>query len=392
MRQERDEFRIQRLKDGMAAEGVDYLVLRLPENVLYATGYWPIFGASMAVFPRADEPAIFYIEGEERFVAEGWVADARAYRFFDLDAIANPNRDFARMLRQLWQERGFNERGVIGYEGSFELVAANNIGAEVRVPAEAGRALLAGVFPDAQMRDCHDLIRRARTIKSAREIEAMRIACDCAGFGYAAGRDLMIPGVRDCEVSGAVEGRIYGKGVGYRGVRRARGFCFSLSGPHAAMGENPYFISSDRPMERGDVALVELDTFADGYFCDMSRTFSVGAPTARAQEIWGIVNEALEAMLGTVRPGTLACEVYFAGERVVQRHGFQFVHGAHGIGMQFHEAPALHPKSEEVLERGMVLSLEPHVYIPGWGGVRIEENVAVTGDGYDLLTIFPRGL
>ena len=395
MNRGRDEVRVRRLKEQMRQAGLDFLILRLPENVLYATGYWPIFGASMAVVPLDGEATVFHIDGEQVFVADGWVTDVRPYKYFDLTALANPNRSLAAMLADLWKEKGFNQRGTIGYEGSFELVAANNIGAEVRVPSESGTAMLHEVFPNARLQDAFGVLRAARIIKSPAEIEMMRLANEVACLGYAAAHEAMIPGLKDSEVSAAVEARIYGRGVGYHGLRRARGFCYALSGPNSAMGENPYFISSPRELQRGDVVLVELDTFADGYFSDLSRTMCVGEPDSKAQEVWGVVNEALETMLAAIKPGVPACELNRLAWEVVTRHGYPdgFVHHAgHGIGLQFHEPPTLHPCSNEVLTEGMVLSLEPHCYIAGWGGVRVEENLVVTRDGYDLLSIYPRGL
>ena len=395
MNRGRDEVRIKRLNEQMRQAGLDFLVLRLPENVLYATGYWPIFGASMAVVPVDGEATIFYIDGEQVFVADGWVADARPYKYFDLEQMANPNRSLGEMLVALWKERGYHQGATIGYEGSFELVAANNIGAEVRVPAESGLDMLRRVLPKARLLDAFSVLRTARLIKSQAEVEMMRLANEIACQGYAAAREVMIPGLKDAEVSAAVEARIYGRGVGYKGLRRARGFCYALSGPNSAMGENPYFISSPRTLARGDVVLVELDTFADGYFSDLSRTMCVGEPNSQAQEVWGVVNEALEAMLSAIKPGVPARELNRLAWEIVKSHGYPegFVHHAgHGIGLQFHEPPTLHPASDELLAEGMVISLEPHCYVPGWGGVRIEENVVVTRTGYELLSIYPRQL
>ena len=143
----RDEFRIKRMKDQMRAEGIDYLIVRIAENVLYTTGYWPIFGASMAVVPLEDEATIFFVEGEQEFVADSWVKDTRAYKFFNLDQLANPTRDFAKMLKDLWKEKGYNVKGTIGYEASFELVAANNVSAEARGTALDHAHHLPGVQP-----------------------------------------------------------------------------------------------------------------------------------------------------------------------------------------------------------------------------------------------------
>jgi Xaa-Pro aminopeptidase len=213
--------------------------------------------------------------------------------------------------------------------------------------------------------------------------------------GCAAARELMIPGVSEAEVSGAVEGRMYGRGVGYNGVRRARGYAFAMSGPNSAVACRPFSIASERKLERGQVVLLELDGFADGYFFDVTRTMAVGTPTPRAQEIWGIVNEALDAALKTIQPGTLAGELTRAARQVVISRGFgaHFMHPVgHGVGLQLHEPPSLHPQSQELLEEGMTLAVEPAIYIEGWGAVRLEETVAVTQDGYESLSTYTRSL
>jgi Xaa-Pro aminopeptidase len=391
----RDDVRIQRMKDPMRAEGLDYLIVRIAENVLYTTGYWPVLGASLAVVPLNDEATIFYEQGEEEFVADGWVKDSRAYGLGDLEHLTNPTHDLSAMLKNLWKEKGYNPKGTIGYEASFELVAANNISAESRVAAPCSLELLCPALPEARFVDASNAIRKARIVKSPLEIELIRTACEIGALGCAAARELMVPGVSEAEVSGAVEGRMYGKGVGYNGVRRARGYAFAMSGPNSAVACRPFCIASARKLERGDVVLLELDGFADGYFFDVTRTMSVGAPSLRAQEIWGIVNEALDAALGAIQPGTPAGELTRAAQQVIvdRGHGEHFLHPVgHGVGLQLHEPPSLHPLSQDLLEEGMTLAVEPAIYIPGWGGVRIEETVVVTRGGYESLSTYTRSL
>ena len=391
----RDDVRIKRMKDQMRAEGLDYLIVHIAENVLYTTGYWPVLGASMAIVPLHDEPTIFYVEGEQEFVADSWVKDAHAYSIGDLERLANPARDLARMLQDLWRERGYDPRGTIGYEASFEMVAANNISAEARVPAQPSFDLLRSALPDARLVDASDALRRARIVKSPLEIQLIRTACEVGAFGCAAARELMVPGMSEAEVSGAVEGRMYGQGVGYRGVRRARGYAFIMSGPNSALSWRPFCIASARKLEHGDVVLLELDGFADGYFFDVTRTMSVGSPTPRAQEIWGIVNEALDAALRAIRPGAPAGDLTRAARQVVADRGYgaHFLHPVgHGVGLQLHEPPSLHPQSQDLLEEGMTLAVEPAIYIQGWGGIRLEETVAVTKDGYESLSTYTRSL
>jgi Xaa-Pro aminopeptidase len=382
------------MKDQMREVGLDYLVLRLPENVLYTTGYWPAFGAAVAVFPLEGEATVFYVEGEQEFVNEGWVRDARAYAFGSLDDMVDIEATISSLLKGLWTEKGYDWKGTVGYEGDFILVAANNVSAEARVPAARSLRMLRETFADASLVDATGAIWAARLIKSPLEIELLEYACDIAGFGYEKAREMMVPGVTEAQVAGAVEGAMYGS-VGYKGVRRARGYCFTMSGPNALMAYRPFCCSSDRVLKEGDVVLHELDGFADGYFIDLTRTMVVGTPSPYALEIWDVVNEGLDAALEIVKPGAQASELTNIAQQVAIDRGYgeYFLHRiGHGVGLQFHEPPALHPKSTEILEKGMVFAVEPALYIQGWGAVRLEEVAVVTDDGHRLLSKFPREL
>ena len=399
MKSIRDDFRINRLKAEMKKAGLDYLILRLPENVLYATGYWPIFGASMAVVPYEGETTVFYNEGEEDFAEESWLPEKEMipYLYFSMEGMPDPNKNFKRMLTDLWERKGYNKNGVMGYEGGFEYIGTQNISVEARIPGEPGLKMLKETFPNATFSDAYKPICFARTVKSAIEIEKLKKACDVTCMGYDAARKMLMPGVKDCEVSAAVEAAIIGRGVGYQGARRARGYAFALSGKASSMYRNPYFVTSDRVIQEGETCLIELDAYVDGYFCDMTRTMAVGIPGDRAVHMWNIVKEELDAMLAMVKPGVETRKLCRAAKEIAAGYGYDkhvnFPHApGHGIGLQFHEMPSIHLSSKEVLEVGNVLSLEPHCYDPEWGGMRMEENIVVTEKGYELLTHFPLGL
>ena len=287
MKSIRDDFRINRLKAEMKKAGLDYLILRLPENVLYATGYWPIFGASMAVVPYEGETTVFYNEGEEDFAEESWLPEKEMipYLYFSMEGMPDPNKNFKRMLTDLWERKGYNKNGVMGYEGGFEYIGTQNISVAARIPGEPGLKMLKETFPNATFSDAYKPICFARTVKSAIEIEKLKRACDVTCMGYDAARKMLMPGVKDCEVSAAVEAAIRGRGVGYQGARRARGYAFALSGKASSMYRNPYFVTSDRVIQEGETCLIELDAYVDGYFCDMTRTMAVGTPGDRAVHI-----------------------------------------------------------------------------------------------------------
>lgn len=396
MKNKKDEFRIGRLKREMKEAGLDYLILRLPEDVLYATGYWPIFGASMAVVPYEGETTVFYNEGEEDFAAESWLPEEEMipYLYFSMEGTPNPNKNFHRMLKELWERKGYKTTAAIGYEGGFEYIATQNISVEARIAGEPGLRMLRETFPEGKLVDAYQVICRARTVKSRIEVEKLKRACEVTCLGYAAAREMIAPGVRDCEVSAAVEAAITGKGVGYQGARRARGYAFALSGKASSMLHNPYFVTSDRVLAEGDTCLIELDAYVDGYFCDMTRTMAAGKPGEKAVMMWEIVKEELDAMLKMVKPGVLASELCRVAKEIAAGYGYDkhvnFPHApGHGIGLQFHEMPSIHLSSREIIQVGNVLSLEPHCYDPEWGGMRMEENILVTENGYELLSHFP---
>lgn len=392
----KDEFRTARLKAEMEKAGIDYLILRLPENVLYAAGYWPVFGASMAVVPREGEATVFYNEGEDEFAAESWLPPEEIipYVYFGMMETPNPNRNFKRMLEELWNRKHYNKKGTVGYEGGYEYIGTQNISVEARIAGEPGIQMLKEALPEAVFADAYGLLCRSRLIKSPIEIQKLRRACEVTCMGYAAARAMIAPGVKDCEVSAAAESAIRAKGVGYRGARRARGYAFALSGRASSMMLHPYFVTSDRVLQEGDTCLIELDAYVDGYFCDMTRTMAAGVPSDRAVSMWKIVKEELDTMLSMTKEGTPAKDLCRAARDIAAGYGYDqhvnFPHApGHGIGLQFHEMPSIHLSSDEILQAGMVLSYEPHCYDPEWGGMRMEQNIVVTETGYELLTHDP---
>lgn len=387
-----DKERVERARHMMIDDGIDILLCRLPENVLYLTGYWPVIGASLAIFPANGEPTLILPYSELDYAADGWVQDQRTFRFINMQATANPTGETIKLLQELWGEKGYG-KAVVGYEGNFELVGGNNVAAEARVLAPATVNALMSALPQVKWVDATDTLKRARIVKSQMEIEQLRITNEVACMGYEVARDMIQAGVQESEIAGAVEGRIYGKGVGYKNVKRARGYCFVMSGVNSVNSWRPFCVSTSKRLARGEPVLVELDAMSNGYFNDLTRTFFVGEPDARARGIFDVVQESVNTAVDAIKPGVRAADLDAIARRVIDQAGYgeYFNHQlGHGIGLQFHEPPTLHPASQDVLEKGMVFAIEPAIYIPGFGGVRLEENVVVTGDGAEIITPFPQ--
>ncbi|MCL6449715.1 MAG: Xaa-Pro peptidase family protein [Acetobacteraceae bacterium] len=164
------------------------------------------------------------------------------------------------------------------------------------------------------------------------------------------------------------------------------------SGPQAAL---PHARPGGRRLARGDVVILDVGAVRRGYASDFTRTLVVGPAESRHRELHQIVVQARDAAVAKVAPGVKAAEVDRAAREVIAAAGYgeAFGHGlGHGVGLAVHEAPRLTAESADVLAAGMVVTIEPGLYIPGWGGVRVEDMVLVTPDGCEVLTPLPTDL
>lgn len=166
-----------------------------------------------------------------------------------------------------------------------------------------------------------------------------------------------------------------------------------LSGPNSS---SPHGRASDRRVEPGDILLIDFVTTVNGYFADITRTFVVSEkPSSKLQAVYSAVKAANEAGCAAIRPGVTCQDVDRATRQTLLEAGFgaNFIHRTgHGLGLDVHEEPGIGEGNEMRLEEGMVFTIEPGVYLDGWGGVRIEDDVVVTKNGYESLTTFGREL
>lgn len=389
-----DQERVQRIRSEMARAGLDAVVCRLAENVLVFSGYWPNIDYSMVVFPLEGDPVLIAPQFERDIAEEGWIADLRTYGAWQIQ-YPHPNVSLARMLRQVAEEKKLRGKR-IGYEGNFEYIAPSQLAAEPTVPMATTRQMIHEAFGDAQYVDATTTIDAIRAVKTARDIEKLRLVNEIAGIGLQAYKEHAEPGRRACEVAAAVEAAIYGQGVGYKGARFARGYAQVTGGPMTAIGWE-YPRSKDRRLEVGDLVFIELATVVDGYWSDLTRTRVCGGkPSAKQQEVWEAQQAGHNAGIAAMRPGVRTVDVDAAARRAIAERGYNeyfFHHTGHGIGWKYHEPiPWLHPDSKDTLEVGHVFAFEPGIYIEGFGGIRVEDNIVVTPDGVEVLSTFERGL
>lgn len=229
-------------------------------------------------------------------------------------------------------------------------------------------------------------IRRHRLVKNDDEIEKLARA---AAITDAAGDKVfaqMRPGMSEIEVE-----LLLGSAIGELGGTLAF-TSLVQSGPNSAM---PHLSPSSRKLVQGDLVLLDFGAAFDGYSGDITRMAVVGAPSAKHREIHDVVLRANQAAIAAVRSGVTTGDIDAAARAVIEAAGYgpQFFHRVgHGLGLEGHEDPSLDPGSRTVLEAGMVFTIEPGVYIPGFGGVRIEDDVVVEKSGCRVLTQSDRSL
>ncbi len=378
----RDTVRLERLQQKMKAAGLDALVCRLPENVVYLTDYWPHHGFSVAVLPTSGKPQLLLPEVEAEYADADW---AEVIQFgWGLLKDGDLYDNYRRLLAQAHDRLGL-KGAKVGVEKSFEVIGSTYRSAEPVVPAGPWAYLLEQVFADATLVDATDLLQTTRAVKSEYELAKLRVANEIAELGMKAFLAQLEPGMTEVQVGARVESTIRAQGPGYKGARLVRALCEVGAGPIGSTKGTLLVPSTTRRIDRGDLVMVELATVVDGYWSDLTHMAVAGGPNARQREVYNRLLDAQQAAAREMCPGKSFAEPDTAARRVLDEAelGKYFVHiTGHGVGLRYHEfIPFLAPGSVGTLEVGMVSSIEPGVYIEGFGGLRIEDNVAVGKDG-----------
>ena len=235
------------------------------------------------------------------------------------------------------------------------------------------------------------VIERLRIIKDAWELRAIRESASRLGEVAEAAFSAVVAGVSERQVAGAIE-----QALRTAGFDRIAFDTIVASGPHAAL---PHHRAGDRHVQRDDLVVLDFGGVLDGYCCDLTRTVAVGAVGPEAKRVYEAVRDAQTAAMQAVRPGVPASDVDGAARAALDAHGLgqAFGHGTgHGLGLEVHEDPRVSRPQPDlpaaVLQPGMVFTIEPGAYLPGWGGVRIEDDVVVTEQGCEVLTTVTRDL
>ncbi len=382
-----DMLRRERLREKMQESDLDALVCRLPENVVYITNYWPHHGFSLAVVPQEGKPLLFLPEIEQEYADKDW-AEVTTFGW-GLLKDADLYENYRRILSEVRDRLGL-VGAKVGIERSLEVTGPTYRMAEPVVPSSPWWELLEDVFSESDLIDTIDLIANIRAIKTPYEIEKLRMTNEIAEMGMRRFINQLEPGMSEVQVGAMVESEIREKGPGYKGARLVRALADVGAGTVGSTKGTLLVPSTTRTINEGDIVMVELATIVDGYWSDLTYVSVAGEPNDRQREIYNKVLDAQQAAAQEMRAGASFADPDTASRRVLDEAGLgkYFVHiTGHAVGYRYHEfIPFLMPGAEGTLEEGMVSSVEPGVYIPDFGGIRIEDNVAVGTEGPDFLS------
>lgn len=260
-----------------------------------------------------------------------------------------------------------------------------------RVGFEAGLAV--GVFNDLREKSgqdwqwlpLQDEIQSLRLHKSADEIRLIETAAELNLAGFAEVRQMIRPGVREVEIALALEFALRKRG--------AKEKAFEIIVASGERGALPHGVASDKLLAEGELVTIDFGCRYSGYHSDETVTFALGRVVDELRRMYDIVQEAHDRAIAAVAPGIGLVELDKVARDYIKGCGYAeyFGHGlGHGVGLAVHEPPVVASRSKAIAETGMVFTIEPGIYVPGKGGVRIEDMVLVTADGHRVLTKIPK--
>ncbi|HEX7097182.1 MAG TPA: Xaa-Pro peptidase family protein [Acidimicrobiales bacterium] len=307
------------------------------------------------------------------------------------DALLVTDERYGTQADEQLQASGVPARAEITTTGQREVTTAALVDC-ARIGLEAAsitwarqRELAREWFPDAQLVPTDALVERLRLVKDAGEVARIELAATIADAALDAIRERLLDGPTEAELALELDTEMRRRGASERSFET-----IVASGPN---GAKPHARPGTRRIRRGDLVVIDFGAMVDGYRSDMTRTLMVGEPSEQQRRLLDVVTAAQAAGVAAVGPDVAAREVDAACREVIATAGWGdwFVHGTgHGVGLDIHEAPWVNARSAATLAAGHVVTVEPGVYLPEVGGVRVEDTVVVTEEGNRPLTRAPK--
>lgn len=346
--------RVERLRSELGRRALAGLIVSRPANRRYLSGFTGSAGLLVVL------PAKAYLCTDFRYLEQA-AAEAPGWEIVKLE------RPWTETLKRLLG----GVKGPVGFEADYLTFARH--------------AAMTGAVVGVEFTPTQGLVEELRAQKCADEIARLRRAIRVTDEGAAFLRSLLQPGRREKEVALELEFFLRRRGA------TGPSFPFIVtSGPRSSL---PHGEPTERKLCPGDLVTVDFGIVLEGYCSDLTRTFVLGTPTPEQRFLYDLVLAAQEKALAVAGPGVQAAEVDAAARNVIAEAGYgdYFGHAlGHGVGLEIHEEPHLSPTATGKLAPGMVVTVEPGVYLPGTGGVRTEDVILITETGREVLSQAPK--
>lgn len=345
--------RLTKLREKMQLENLDAFIISSPENRRYISGFTGTSALLVVLLDKA------YLLTDFRYIEQ---ATVQAVDFEVVDS-GSDFFQFVKDLAQAAKRIGFEE-DYITYDTYLKLKDAVSM---------------------AELVGQTKVLTGMRSIKDATELSKLRQAVKIADEAYSHILKFVKPGMKEEEVALELEYNMRKAG--------ASGGSFDFivaSGKRSAM---PHGVASSKTLQNGELVTLDFGALYQGYCSDITRTFVLGEADDKQREIYELVLKAQLAGIAAIKPGIKGKEVDAVSRKIIEDAGYgkNFGHGlGHSVGLAIHENPRFSVREEQELEPGMVLTVEPGVYLPDWGGVRIEDMIVVTENGCEVLTQAPK--
>ncbi len=354
-----DQTKLDRVRALMKDQDLAALVVRAPDNVLYLTNYWCMKGYDAVVFPREGDPTLIALEPQLADAQRNsWTRDIRLFKGYDERDPRPPQYRALDLALGVLKQSGLTDK--IAVELNMGTQSADRMVGEPTTPTQ--------IYFDAfrkisgQVVDATPLLNEARSIKTTQEIERMRLANELAALGMEYTREHMRPGMKESEVGGMYEGFVHGLATG------------------------------DRPIQKNEPTLFEIWVCADGYWTDLTKNACPGELTPEYHKLLDFLLKVFAEGVKHARDGASFPDLDRLIRARIAEGGYpgQPSHPiCHGVGARAHEPPYAHQAGTGTILKGMVLAIEPGIYWPGGGGLRLEDNFLITDQANEKLCSYP---
>lgn len=367
------------------------LIFWRPDELVLTLGYMPQWGLSFLVYTRDDVPVLFVPELEPEDILPIGI-EIRKFPWGDIYC-ADPWKDLFGQIKGLISKRGLNKYPVSFIKNIGGTAPCRMAGEQPHLPSDLNEQLVAA--SDAGYKDVTNHLLRLYLYKNDEDVGCLKLVHEVAALAIQTFYNNLKAGNTEANIAAAIEAAVQNM-TGKNGVQFAKAWPLIQSEINAAFGGR-YNRTTGRILKEGEMVMLEMSICINGYWADITRTGQTSEVSAQQRNVFDTVLAAQQLAISMMKPGVQMAEIDAAARTHIAEAGYGHLYNhalGHHVGFRYHDpGPGLSPGSAGVLEEGMLLTVEPGVYGTEInGGVRIEDNVLITGGGCLVLSDYPKGL